>query len=172
MTTDRLPHQSANTHACPPANEYPSEMVTTDAARQVWEHLYATPWPEGWTVRWQARWPRKDGKARVCHWERKLIELNWCQTGTPGSYDPILCILLHEFTHLRFPRLCHGKRFTRLVQFTYERLTGERLFAQREERREPQAHRRWARLWLTRPMSAKRTLKNPCDRKAQAGGRT
>jgi hypothetical protein len=27
-------------------NEYPSEVITTHAARQVWEYLYQKPWPK------------------------------------------------------------------------------------------------------------------------------
>jgi hypothetical protein len=64
---------------------YPSEAVTTEAPRQVWEYAYGEPWPEGWRVRWVT-----DHRYRgVTLWERKLIQLSWTVPNTMRCILPM-----------------------------------------------------------------------------------
>jgi hypothetical protein len=102
-------------------DEYPSEAVTTAAAQQVWQHVYGLPWPNGWKVTWGGA----KNNAGACFWRAKTIELSPSLEHHRGcDYEPFR-VLLHEFTHLRFPGLRHGQRFTRLCTIAWGFLVGD-----------------------------------------------
>ena len=116
----------------------PSEAFSTAAAKQVWEYVYRELWPDGWRVRWVHRLnplPFAPMPRGVTRWEEKLIELNWTVLNLDAiafDYEP-LDTLLHEFIHVRCPRLLHSKKFTRLKLGPYwGRLMGDSLFDPQE----------------------------------------
>jgi hypothetical protein len=87
---------------------------STAAAQQVWSYLFDDdPWPEGWQVGWMDD-PKGFG---CCIWQTKVIALN--ANLSLQRNEPILATLVHEFIHLRQPRLLHGKHFKRLVVANY-----------------------------------------------------
>jgi hypothetical protein len=146
MITDKLPQQSDSS-----LNEYPSEAVTTAAAQQVWKYVYHEPWPEGWTVRWVhlldplefTPLPRA-----VAAFDEQRIELSWYALNLDAirNDDEPFDSLVHEFTHLRHPRLLHGRTFDWLCFSTYVRSFkpgSVRLVERREEKRAELARLRW-----------------------------
>lgn len=103
--------------------ELPSAAVTTCAAKQVWASLYHTPWPRGWRCVWRDDFPPEISDALgFCFDERKHIVLNWVLL--KADNEPLFN-LVHEFMHLRFPRLRHGREFRRILSVTYARLIGD-----------------------------------------------
>jgi hypothetical protein len=92
------------------------------AARQLWEWLFAEPWPEGWRVTWvlhilRARNPR--GWAGTAFYDERHIWLSYplaLECGRPVE------ILLHEFAHVRLPDEGHNRKFVRLLNELRARL--------------------------------------------------
>lgn len=107
--------------------DLPSAAVTTHAARQVWAHAYHTAWPKGWKVCWRDDFPpRIRHTLGCCAHHGKTVVLNWSTLKNRTDLDQPLSTLIHEFTHLRYPKLLHGKEFERIVMTVYGRLIGNR----------------------------------------------
>lgn len=86
-------------------------------ARAIWRHVYpGDPWPRGWKVEWAGFMRNTVG---LTLWESRRILLNYADARRGRN---IVCTLVHEFIHVRFPQLRHGKDFERLVQSGCHRL--------------------------------------------------
>lgn len=82
----------------------------TRPARQVWRALYPKePWPKGWRVEW-AGFMR--GAAGLCIYGERRILISYGDAARDrGAFRGAVSTLLHEFLHVRNPRLRHGKDF-------------------------------------------------------------
>jgi hypothetical protein len=119
--------------------DYPSEAVTTAAARQVWEYVFEEPWPEDLIVVFYDLWAPKDANAVQgdCIRPRRKIVLDWQALNQDferfgGKYpDAVLGTLVHEFIRLRL-RLDeiaarHSPGFRQAFVAAYSRLGNKRL---------------------------------------------
>jgi hypothetical protein len=91
----------------------------TGPAREVWAALFpGEPWPKGWKVRW-AGFMR--GALGLCIHGEKRILLSYGDHRRPGRHGPVET-LVHEFVHLRCPRLRHGQEFRALERALFTRI--------------------------------------------------
>ena len=95
----------------------------TKEARQIWDFLfYGSPWPRRLTVRWVRRYKAAYAKAIYpdTDWTRvKEIRLAYNLAKADGN---AVATLVHEFIHVRNPRMRHGKAFEKLVTAACGRL--------------------------------------------------
>jgi hypothetical protein len=86
-------------------------------ARQVWEAIWPLdPWPKGLKVYWVAYMRGAMGLALPSK-VKPTIKLSWADfNGKNGNKRGrgVVGTLIHEFIHIRNPRLRHGKDFIRL----------------------------------------------------------
>jgi hypothetical protein len=92
----------------------------TPLARRIYRLLYREPWPRGWIVRWVPA--LDDNVGGVCARNRLEILLS-CATAH-FRHGEVLRTLIHEFVHMRWPRMRHGRSFERLVEHGYRELVG------------------------------------------------
>jgi len=98
----------------------------TPVARQIYRWLYGDPWPRGWIVRWSLTGEIARGKMNVGNCDRHDREIALSLYAACCRDGEVLRTLIHEFTHMRWPRLRHGKDFERIVDQGYRRLVGEK----------------------------------------------
>lgn len=96
----------------------------TVQARILWRAIYHEPWPKGWRVEWAGFMRNTYG---LTLWRSRRIVLSYADARRPkpdrfGGTAGVLHVLVHEFTHLRFPGMKHGKEFTRLVEWGWNKL--------------------------------------------------
>ena len=118
----------------------------TIPAKQLWAAIYDEPWPKGWRVKWITGFPRdlSNYLSGDCNHRTKRIRLSF-HSGMIDAYIDDLVrkrwrvffgerppdwrfggpieTLIHEFVHVRRPRLKHGAAFNRLVNNARKRLT-------------------------------------------------
>ena len=86
-------------------------------ARFIWKAVHDRPWPTGWKVKWV-------GFMRNCwgltKWGTKEILLSYGDAKRADGHA--IDTLLHEFVHVRFPKLRHGREFDRLVAWSKAQL--------------------------------------------------
>jgi hypothetical protein len=98
----------------------------TLAARQVWATVFpGEPWPKGWRVSWAGFMRGCDG---LTLWRERRIVLSYADhagrviTRSGRRKAGAVETLLHEFVHVRSPRLRHGVEFKRLANGLRRRL--------------------------------------------------
>lgn len=92
----------------------------TQPARQVWAALFPSePWPKGWRVEW-AGFMR--GALGLCIYRERriLLSLGDCRRPKPGR--GAVRTLVHEFVHVRCPKLRHGQEFRDIERRLCERV--------------------------------------------------
>lgn len=124
----------------------PERPNITRYARQLWRFTYGERWPKGWRVAWivEKGFPTSQYFAGVCIYEKKLILIEY-MAGLRDSiadayilgqhwrsffktypeywhFGGVIETLLHEFTHMRYPGLRHGKGFNRRLDEAKRRL--------------------------------------------------
>lgn len=97
----------------------------TSAAKQVWRHLFPEePWPSKWQVEW-AGFMR--GALGLTLYRRRTILLSYADAkrgtavrweGVPGA----VATLVHEFVHVRCPKMRHGGEFRRIERSLLARI--------------------------------------------------
>lgn len=88
----------------------------TPWAREVWKRAFpGEAWPKGWRMEWVGF---MRGAAGLTVWSERRVLLS---LGDRKRCNPIHT-LCHEFVHVRFPRLRHGRDFTRLTDAAITRV--------------------------------------------------
>jgi len=97
-------------------------------ARRLYRAIYGEPWPKGWRVEWRG-FMRGCLGLTVFHSSRILLSYGDAKGGTKskasihkGEPEGVIGTLVHEFVHMRNPEMNHGKEFSRLVIWAWEKL--------------------------------------------------
>lgn len=122
------PKRAGKTKGRAPRRTWGAKAEPEAPARQVWAYLYpGEQWPRGWHVLW--------GRKRRCRGEtfyhRRVIYLT--HKHAVRRDGGIVEILIHEFWHVRRPKLSHGLEMARLIVADCKKLGIEALHHLDEE---------------------------------------